>query len=380
MVVKVALIMFDTRGFGGGNKFASELASGLLEAGNEVAICAWNYPVAGSSHEELMEVKHWFVPRFRYNIGKLYKITFNLSRAVKACIRRFEPTAIINTTTEPSIFHGMPSHVKKIHYVHYPTELTAYRHALKHEVYRSVYWWIHYKTIPTIDMIVCNSNFTRELTYLVWQNSQPNREKYRTIYPCVDVRRFDKHLEREKKICYVGRIDKYKGIDTVLDAYLKVKKRVPDAKLEISGGVKGSIWAEQYLPDLSDRIKEISDPAIGLKVDVSSESLSETLLTSRTMASFNPFEHYGIVPVEAMAAGTPPIVANGGGQRETIIDGETGFLVNNVDEMAERLYLLLTDDKAFSEMSQKSRERAKRFDRTQFIRDWLDLIGYVRMS
>jgi alpha-1,3/alpha-1,6-mannosyltransferase len=372
--MKIALIMFDTKGFGGGNKFASELASGLKNAGIDVAICAWNLPTKGASHEELLEIDQWFIPRFKFNIGKLYKITFNLSQAVKNCIKSFKPTIVINTTTEPSIFHNIPMNIKKIHFVHYPTELTAYKHTLKHEIYRSVYWWIHYKTIPQMDRIVCNSNYTRELTYLIWQNSEPNKAKYQTIYPSVDTEKFDKSLEREKKVCYVGRIDKYKGIDTVINAFTQIKDKVPDAKLEITGGVKGSIWAEEYLPELSNRLQQISDVNVQLKTDVPSEELYETLLTSRCMASFNPFEHYGIVPIEAMAAGTPPIVANGGGQKETIINEETGFLVNDVDEMAEKMYLLLTDEKTFNNMSKKAREHARKFDKKQFIEGWLNLI------
>jgi alpha-1,3/alpha-1,6-mannosyltransferase len=37
-------------------------------------------------------------------------------------------------------------------------------------------------------------------------------------------------------------------------------------------------------------------------------------------------EHYGIVPVEAMAAARPVIAVNAGGPMETVLDGETGFL------------------------------------------------------
>jgi len=37
-------------------------------------------------------------------------------------------------------------------------------------------------------------------------------------------------------------------------------------------------------------------------------------------------EHFGIVPIEAMAVGTPVIAVNSGGPCETIIDGQSGFL------------------------------------------------------
>ena len=42
-------------------------------------------------------------------------------------------------------------------------------------------------------------------------------------------------------------------------------------------------------------------------------------------------EDFGMSPVEAMASGKPVIAANEGGYRETIIDGVTGKLIDNID-------------------------------------------------
>ncbi|MCB9806641.1 glycosyltransferase [Candidatus Peribacteria bacterium] len=39
-------------------------------------------------------------------------------------------------------------------------------------------------------------------------------------------------------------------------------------------------------------------------------------------------EDFGMSPVESMSCGTPVIGVNDGGLKETIIDGETGFLIN----------------------------------------------------
>jgi glycosyltransferase involved in cell wall biosynthesis len=43
-------------------------------------------------------------------------------------------------------------------------------------------------------------------------------------------------------------------------------------------------------------------------------------------------EDFGITPVESMAAGTPVIAYNGGGFKETVIDGITGIVIEGVDE------------------------------------------------
>jgi glycosyltransferase involved in cell wall biosynthesis len=379
--MRISLVIFTANVFGGGNKFAADLASALQDSGHEVAICAWDRPEPKRSHEEFFSIPpdRWFVPGWRFNFGKLYRITFNLASTLGRCVESFKPDIVINTTAEPSVLRLVPSPIKKISFVHYPTELTAYGHSLRHEIYRSLYWWIHYKTIKELDAVVCNSNYIKEITYIMWKCSLPDKGRYHAIYPCVDVKRFaGDEGKRERKVCCVGRIDKNKGIDMVVDAFLKAKGTVPEAKLEIVGGVKGSPWAEAYYPSLVSRLKQIGDERIGLTIDVPSSEIVKALLTSRCMANFNPEEHFGIVPVEAMAAGTPPIVADGGGQRETVIHGETGYLVHSMEEMAGAMEALLSDDGAFVRMSRAGRDRAAQyFSKEVFARRWNELFAAI---
>jgi len=381
--MRVSVVLSDANVLGGGSKFAADLASALKDIGHEVAVCAWDKPKPNRCHEEFLDIRseRWFTPSFGYNLGAVYKTTFNLASAVKRCVEGFEPDVVINTTT-PTVLRVVPERTKRITYVYFPTELTIYRHTLRDELYRSIYWWIHYKTIKNIDAVVCDSDYIKRLTYLIWKCSLPDISRYHTIYPCVDVHRFDgKHEIRERKACYVGRIDRNKGIDMVIDAYLKVRRDLPDTKLEIVGGVKGSIGAEAYYPSLLSRLSQIKDENILLRTDVPGSEIARTLLSSRCMASFNPEEHYGIVPVEAMAAGTPPIVADGGGQRETVIHGETGYLVHSTDEMAEAMVDLLSNDDAFERMSKAGRSRTKDiFSREVFARKWQDLFDALGES
>ncbi|MET0491909.1 MAG: glycosyltransferase, partial [Actinoplanes sp.] len=46
---------------------------------------------------------------------------------------------------------------------------------------------------------------------------------------------------------------------------------------------------------------------------------------------FPAHEDFGIIPVEAQAAGTPVVGLRRGGLLETVVEGETGFLVDSVD-------------------------------------------------
>jgi alpha-1,3/alpha-1,6-mannosyltransferase len=368
--VRVGIVLYTPNFYGGGSKFAAELAAALIERGFDVVACSFSKPIEGRAHPEFFEIKEWYVAGAGWIPGKLYRIAFNLHRALKKLVSEFKPDVVIGADTEPAVLAGL--RVKKVMYVHFPTECKAYAHSLRHELYRSIYWWRHYEAVRELDAIVCNSEYTKNVTYLLWKSMQPDKARYQVIYPSIDIKKFADELERQPKACYVGRIDPNKGIEAVLEAFLRVKRELPEVKLEIVGGVRGSPWAESYYPTLASKVRGLE--GVALRVDVPEREIVRALLTSRCMASFNLEEHFGIVPVEAMAAGCPPICADGGGQRETIVNGETGFLVNNVDELAERMKLLLTDDELFRGMSRKARERAKLFDRAVFAEKWARLL------
>jgi alpha-1,3/alpha-1,6-mannosyltransferase len=75
-------------------------------------------------------------------------------------------------------------------------------------------------------------------------------------------------------------------------------------------------------------------------------------------------EHLGIVPLEAMLAGIPVLAADEGGPRETVVEGQTGWLRNvaKIDDWAEVMNNVLdgtVSDAALQKMGQDGRERVK---------------------
>ena len=74
--------------------------------------------------------------------------------------------------------------------------------------------------------------------------------------------------------------------------------------------------------------------------------LKSMLLNAARLLVYTPSnEHFGIVPLEAMLAGVPVLAANTGGPRETIVDGETGWLrpVDDVEQWTEVMKRVLFD-------------------------------------
>ena len=84
-------------------------------------------------------------------------------------------------------------------------------------------------------------------------------------------------------------------------------------------------------------------------------------------------EPFGLVAVEAMAAGRPVIASNTGGLKQIVVNGETGFLVRPGDagDLAEKIEILLDNSKLRNRMGQKARERAQeKYDWSNIIKKY----------
>ncbi|WEK53355.1 MAG: glycosyltransferase family 4 protein [Candidatus Cohnella colombiensis] len=92
-------------------------------------------------------------------------------------------------------------------------------------------------------------------------------------------------------------------------------------------------------------------------------------------------EAFGLVNVEAMAAGLPVIATNTGGIREVVSDGETGYLVSKqrsriVSELSSRISELLSNSELREQMGRKGRQRVlDHFTWNQTAQRWLKLHG-----
>jgi glycosyltransferase involved in cell wall biosynthesis len=90
-------------------------------------------------------------------------------------------------------------------------------------------------------------------------------------------------------------------------------------------------------------------------------------------------EPLGLVPVEGMACGTPVIVTNSGGLVESVIDGETGFIISRdetelSDELADRIVELLANPELVRTLGEVGRERVEeRFDKRRMANDYIEL-------
>ena len=125
---------------------------------------------------------------------------------------------------------------------------------------------------------------------------------------------------------YLGRLKKYKRVDVVVRAFDGL--HIPEAKLEIAGN-------GDYRAQLEGLVESLDiSGQVGFLGFIPEDQKVHLLRRAWASVLASPKEGWGISNLEAAACGTPVIAANSPGIRESVIDGETGFLVPQNDPEA----------------------------------------------
>ncbi|UCE15868.1 MAG: glycosyltransferase [Candidatus Bathyarchaeota archaeon] len=175
----------------------------------------------------------------------------------------------------------------------------------------------------------------------------------------------------------VARFDPWKDPSGVIEAYRRVKKRMPEVQLLLITSMapddpEGWVYYERTAQCAGEDydIHLLTDiMGVGnLEVNAFQRATDVALLKSLR-------EGFGMTVTEALWKEVPVVGGNVGGIPLQVIDGVTGFLVNTVEEAAEKtLYLLRNPDEA-REMGRRGREHVLRnFLITKHLKDYLSLL------
>ncbi len=188
------------------------------------------------------------------------------------------------------------------------------------------------------------------------------------VHPCVDVDRFQ-HLAQDKQdsasighyLCF-GRVVDYKRFDLAVKVCTAM-----NLPLVVAGdgpGVAG--------------LRKIAGPTVRFESGVSDARYLELLRGARALI-FPGEEDFGIVPVEAMAAGVPVIAYGQGGALDTVIDGVTGVLFTQQSEAGVREAIERANSQTFE--APKLVEHASQFRPEEFDRRLRAVVqGHVNLG
>lgn len=135
-------------------------------------------------------------------------------------------------------------------------------------------------------------------------------------------------------VLFLGQKYAYKGIDLLLDAAGPVLKRVPDARFVFLG--PRTRYSVRRFGEVADR-RIVELPPVDL------QEKSDALAAAQVVAVPSSQESFGGVLVEGFHYGKPVIGRNIPATRHVVDHGADGFLVEGVDDLIDRLCLLLTD-------------------------------------
>ncbi len=173
-------------------------------------------------------------------------------------------------------------------------------------------------------------------------------------------------------VVQVSRFDKWKDPQGVIEAF-RIARRQVDCTLVLVGNVatddpEGKEIFESLCKCGEDRI---------LVLSVQDSALVNALQRRAAVVLQKSIrEGFGLTVAEAMWKGTPVIGGNVGGIRHQIRDGENGFLVDTVQQAAERIVQVIKDQKLRKKLGDNARETVRdRFLLTRLMEEWLDLIG-----
>ncbi|MBN2100727.1 glycosyltransferase [Candidatus Dojkabacteria bacterium] len=213
------------------------------------------------------------------------------------------------------------------------------------------------QTADRPDKLICNSKVTQSRVKKFYKRDSA------VIYPPVEVEKLLEISEpKQDYYVYFGRLEEYKRVDMAIKACSKAGK-----KLKIIGD--GSY--RKYLEKVADESGISSN--IEFLGRVSDNERNKVVAAARAFIFPCPDEDFGIVPIESMALGTPVIAFNSGGVTESVVNNETGILIDefSVDALSEVLKSF--DLEKFD--LEKVRERATNFSRDRFVKRILSYIS-----
>ncbi len=157
---------------------------------------------------------------------------------------------------------------------------------------------------------------------------------------------------RHKRVLFVGRLERRKGIHVLLEAIPGVLQAIPEVKFQIvgkdvpeEGGSVAEKWRRRH-PEYKHKVQFLGE--------VTDEELSQCYEKCDLLVAPSLYESFGLIYVEAMARGKAVIGTTAGGIPEVVHHGITGILVPPGDtlQFEEAVTNLLRDDTLRARLAQ----------------------------
>jgi len=229
-------------------------------------------------------------------------------------------------------------------------------HGLHNDTQRyisDVEWWLTYESWR---VIVCSAYMEKELRAFF----QLPHDKIRVIPNGVNADEFGVKIAgirrpREKYVFFIGRLVREKGVQVLIDAAPKILASFPEARFIIAG-------TGPYEEHLRIKVRERGLEHRFYFAGYIDDETRNRLYAQSSVAVFpSLYEPFGIVALEAMAAGTPAVVTDTGGLSEIVEHGFDGLkcYVNSPNSLADNVMAILGDPEMAEKLRVNGHEKAR---------------------
>ncbi|PKM76700.1 MAG: glycosyl transferase [Firmicutes bacterium HGW-Firmicutes-15] len=230
----------------------------------------------------------------------------------------------------------------------------SYSRLVKTPVVTTIHGFSNPKILPVYQA------YNRDNYYVSISNSDrsPDLNYLTTVYHGIDMDLFSLNKKPGEYLLYFGRIHPDKG------AYeaIQIARRF-GMKLLMAGIIQDEAYFHAQVAPYIDDINIIYVGSVG--------PARRNELLQGAYALLHPIyfnEPFGLSVVESMACGTPVITFNRGSMPEVINEGQTGFLVNNIDEAVDKLKVIPALDR-----SECRRWVHERFSKERMVADYISV-------
>jgi phosphatidylinositol alpha-mannosyltransferase len=159
------------------------------------------------------------------------------------------------------------------------------------------------------------------------------------------------------KLLFVGRLDERKGFAVAVDAFERLARDRDDLRLIVAGEGPAAARVRRLPPDIEARVRLLGSVP---NQDLASIAAACDVYVGPASGG----ESFGVVLIEAMAAGLPVVVSDIPGYDEVASDGVDSLLVppNDAVSLEAAVARVLDDPGLARKLSEGGRERARGFD------------------
>jgi len=263
-------------------------------------------------------------------------------------------------------------------YVHYPTFSEFEKVDINKKYSRSIFWRVYISLFKLLHyffanylksgILVTNSNYSKKAIRKYVDSS------CFVIYPPVEVNAFAKatfNSERQNKVVSCGRYSPEKNYENVIE----VAKGLKDVDFAVVGSFSGK-KSLNYYKKLCSTLSAQKLVNVDLLKAVEFNDLLQLYGKSKIYLHSMKDEHFGIVVVEAMAAGLVPVVFQGGGPWEDILkakQGHYGFSYKTSAEAISIIEMLLANENLRREIAERNISYTKEFSDDVFKEKFIKL-------